>query len=207
MKYFNLKIPEDQHREIKIKALEAGKSMNQYILDCLPLNDQIDSLAKHIMKNVDGEPSQNEGAVECAIRLLGGETPTEEYCKICGRLEGYMGHACIEEKPEAWSKKPQKEKDRLLTEMQLDHNAYLKKIYSEEKPIRIGFAKEKPVVSIEESRLGESAGELAARMVDSTLTKKKCKGCKVKTSNFVIRNWNKKGKQKIYVCDKHIKTI
>jgi hypothetical protein len=32
--------------------------------------EQIDSLANFIMANVDGEPSQSEGAVECAIRII-----------------------------------------------------------------------------------------------------------------------------------------
>ena len=32
---------------------------------------QIDKLAKFIMENIEGEPSQNEGAIDCAIRLLG----------------------------------------------------------------------------------------------------------------------------------------
>ena len=31
---------------------------------------QIDCLAEFIMKNIEGEPSKSEGAVECAIRLL-----------------------------------------------------------------------------------------------------------------------------------------
>lgn len=30
----------------------------------------IDALAKWIMENVPGEPSQNEGAVDCAIRIM-----------------------------------------------------------------------------------------------------------------------------------------
>lgn len=34
------------------------------------LRGQIDTLAKYIMDNVPGEPSQDGGAIECAIRLL-----------------------------------------------------------------------------------------------------------------------------------------
>lgn len=34
------------------------------------LDDQIQRLAKYIMQNVPGEPSQSEGAVDTAIRLL-----------------------------------------------------------------------------------------------------------------------------------------
>ena len=36
--------------------------------------DQIQRLAQFIMDEIDGEPSQSEGAVECAIRLLRGYT-------------------------------------------------------------------------------------------------------------------------------------
>ena len=31
---------------------------------------QIDELARFILEEVPGEPSRNEGAVECAIRLI-----------------------------------------------------------------------------------------------------------------------------------------
>ena len=34
------------------------------------LDKQIDDLATFILENVPGEPSQNETAVECAVRLL-----------------------------------------------------------------------------------------------------------------------------------------
>ncbi len=34
------------------------------------LDSQIDRLAKFIMEEVDGEPSQSEGAVDCAIRII-----------------------------------------------------------------------------------------------------------------------------------------
>ena len=35
MKYIKLKVEPELHKEIKIKAAEAGKSMHQYILDCI----------------------------------------------------------------------------------------------------------------------------------------------------------------------------
>lgn len=34
------------------------------------LREQIDELANFIMAKIDGEPSRNEGAVECAIRIM-----------------------------------------------------------------------------------------------------------------------------------------
>ncbi len=34
------------------------------------LDSQVDRLAKFIMSSIDGEPSQDEGAIDCAIRLL-----------------------------------------------------------------------------------------------------------------------------------------
>lgn len=36
---------------------------------------QIDCLAEFIMKNIEGEPSKSEGAIECAIRLLEKQIP------------------------------------------------------------------------------------------------------------------------------------
>jgi hypothetical protein len=33
--------------------------------------EQIDKLARFILRNVPGEPSESEGAVDCAIRLIG----------------------------------------------------------------------------------------------------------------------------------------
>jgi hypothetical protein len=37
---------------------------------CSDKVEQIDLLATYIMENIDGEPSQSEGAGDCAIRLL-----------------------------------------------------------------------------------------------------------------------------------------
>ena len=34
------------------------------------MNKQIELLANFIMENVEGEPSQSEGAVDCAIRII-----------------------------------------------------------------------------------------------------------------------------------------
>lgn len=46
--------------------------MNLMIREVKEMNcaEQIDRLAEFIMKEVDGEPSKNEGAVDTAIRLL-----------------------------------------------------------------------------------------------------------------------------------------
>lgn len=35
IKYIKLRVSPDLHKEIKLKAVEAGKSMHQYILDCV----------------------------------------------------------------------------------------------------------------------------------------------------------------------------
>jgi len=37
------------------------------------LQEQIDKLANFIMAEVDGEPSESEGAVDCAIRIIAGQ--------------------------------------------------------------------------------------------------------------------------------------
>lgn len=34
------------------------------------LGSQVERLARFIMEEIPGEPSQNEGAIDCAIRLL-----------------------------------------------------------------------------------------------------------------------------------------
>ena len=34
-KYIQLQITEEQHKQIKLRAIDAGKSMKDYILDCL----------------------------------------------------------------------------------------------------------------------------------------------------------------------------
>lgn len=36
-----------------------------------PLELQVERLAQFILDNIPGEPSQNEGAIDVAIRLLG----------------------------------------------------------------------------------------------------------------------------------------
>jgi len=35
MKYIQLKVEDELHKEIKLKAIEAGKSMHSYIIDCI----------------------------------------------------------------------------------------------------------------------------------------------------------------------------
>ncbi len=48
---------------------------------CPTIREQINSLANFIMSEVDGEPSQNEGAVECAIRIIQEQKETIEVLK------------------------------------------------------------------------------------------------------------------------------
>jgi len=43
--------------------------------------NQIDQLANFIMAEVDGEPSENEGAVECAIRIMKEQKHTIDFLK------------------------------------------------------------------------------------------------------------------------------
>jgi hypothetical protein len=44
MKYIQLKITEEQHKQIKLKAIEAEKSMHAYILDCIEFQNVTSSL-------------------------------------------------------------------------------------------------------------------------------------------------------------------
>ena len=34
------------------------------------MTDEVEKLAQYIMDNIEGEPSRNEGACECAIRII-----------------------------------------------------------------------------------------------------------------------------------------
>ena len=57
------------------------------------LRNQIDELANFIMKEISGEPSQNEGAVECSIRIMKEQKKEikrlrkifRDYCRQCGK--------------------------------------------------------------------------------------------------------------------------
>ncbi len=44
MKTFPLKLTPELHKEIKLKAIDAGKSMHQYILDCIKNNGDAEYL-------------------------------------------------------------------------------------------------------------------------------------------------------------------
>lgn len=59
-----------RNRTISQQMVAVGDERNSYRLDFLSLQAQIDKLASFIMDEVPGEPSQNEGAVDTAIRLL-----------------------------------------------------------------------------------------------------------------------------------------
>lgn len=52
-------------------AKNIATTAEQMLLEHEHLREQIDRLATFIMDNLPGEPSQDEGAVDCAIRLLG----------------------------------------------------------------------------------------------------------------------------------------
>ena len=47
------------------------------------LEHQVQRLANFIMENIPGEPSQDEGAVDCAIRLL-----RDVYIARAGEVKG-----------------------------------------------------------------------------------------------------------------------
>lgn len=55
---------------------------------CETLDSQIDRLAKFIMEKIEGEPSQNEGAIDTAIRLL---DKWRKYEKIFGWCKEQQG--------------------------------------------------------------------------------------------------------------------
>ncbi len=54
--------------DVDLAAAIAGEVWK--VIPPAPAPDQIDRLAKFIMAEVPGEPSQNESAIECAIRLI-----------------------------------------------------------------------------------------------------------------------------------------
>ncbi len=55
-------------REVASKQL--ALNVEQYNRDMVALSKQIDKLATYIMENVEGEPSQSQGAVDTAIRVM-----------------------------------------------------------------------------------------------------------------------------------------
>lgn len=52
---------------------------------------QIDRLANFIMHTIPGEPSKNEGAVDCAIRLLRGYRAALKDIKATLHIDGTLG--------------------------------------------------------------------------------------------------------------------
>ena len=80
-----------EHQEVEkvIKELEEARGIDV----------QIEELANFIMAEVDGEPSKNEGAVECAIRII-----AEQAAKI-ERLRGIIKNE--KQKVKRWRKEAQ----------------------------------------------------------------------------------------------------
>ena len=69
--------------------LEDAKVILAYWAVGESLESQIDRLAKFIMNNVPGEPSQSQGAVDTAIRLLSAMRTKAEIESELERLEGF----------------------------------------------------------------------------------------------------------------------
>lgn len=67
--------------DAKIEMLgEVEKLMNSH----QHLSNEIDRLAEFIINNVEGEPSENQGAVDTAIRLLNIHYTPKKVVKECG---------------------------------------------------------------------------------------------------------------------------
>ena len=66
-------------------------------IDGEKLQEQIDRLANYILANVEGEPSQSEGAVDCAIRVLGSFRADLETARAERQRDALDGQATMDE--------------------------------------------------------------------------------------------------------------
>lgn len=73
MKRYPLELTEEQHKQIRIKAAEAGKSMKEFILDCVSL------------------PSKQEFIAECKID---GTSMVYNFKKFCWEKKESSKHKC-----------------------------------------------------------------------------------------------------------------
>lgn len=62
----------------------AEKLAGMQAAELASLKGQIDRLARFIIKEIPGEPSKNEGAIECAIRIM--KTAKKEKAKLAGKF-------------------------------------------------------------------------------------------------------------------------
>lgn len=94
---FPIKLTAEQHKEVKIKAIEAGKSMHQYILDCLEkplIIMEANDLGNKIDKKHNGiwgskEPIYIDQGIECKHDFEPWNDLDDCYqrvCKICSEV-------------------------------------------------------------------------------------------------------------------------
>ena len=76
--YAHIVMPKGEAEKLFAEALSRPSPVDGELVEA-----QIDRLATFIMENIDGEPSQSEGAVDCAIRLLSHPTDARKVIEDC----------------------------------------------------------------------------------------------------------------------------
>lgn len=68
MKYIQLKVEDKLHKEIKLQAIDRGKTINQYILDCIQLVTLQNNMAEKMDKDYmlyEGQTNPNTKIWRC----------------------------------------------------------------------------------------------------------------------------------------------
>ena len=59
------------------------------------LESQVQRLADHILNNCEGYPNENEGAIDCAIRIIKASTPTNQQRVTDEEIREKAEKACV----------------------------------------------------------------------------------------------------------------
>ena len=207
-KEFRLFLPEELHAEIKDKAWENKISMNRFILDCVERGVGLAMIEQEVLEQAFVALNHKlETPTDVRAELPDGYQHTEEKPEIdiinrdADSLISEFSEKCEKEYNAKNLETPTEECTACVVEKEEDimlssHTC------SEEKPEMIMTQKEYEDTMYDQTKIAIEEADKALAKLSKTAGLKKCKSCKTKTSNFVIRN----GKE-VYVCDKHIKNV
>ena len=97
MPYIQLKTTKEQHKQIKLKAIESGKTIPEYVLECILTVDMsrcLDKAEKEIIENVVKESSKKPKPYKEVAEEVFTKVRKEFNCEKCKYPAKAVNHTC-----------------------------------------------------------------------------------------------------------------